>query len=326
MDANDIIKLDTALAGKTLSALAKAANSHGDKAESLSKEALYHAVAAGKALIAAKGQLEHGEWQDWLEANWSRSVRTARRFMQFAGADPEIVSQAKGIDEATALLSKPKTKTVGADRFEGSDPEPTKTVGADRFEDVSPVEADDETSEDTSFEGESGGTPPETNFHRLSEDFVDLETVTPYMTCWIDPNWREWGQSKELNGGYCLSTADLTGLFDATQKALDKNTLLVVGCPPRRIASVIDAVLDGWGSWELQEVVPCYSRGYADGAYLTRHHLLVCFARGNRSLAHYRYDASEVHDAGEFIKSVSAGPMLKYGGIGYPGFDLGLFQ
>ncbi len=322
MDANDIIKLDTALAGKTLSALAKAANSHGDKAESLSKEALYHAVAAGKALIAAKGQLEHGKWQEWLEANWSRSVRTARRFMQFAGADPEIVSQAKGIDEATTLLSKPKTKTVGPDRFE-TDQDTEQSAQDQSFE---AGDGPQDEQEDALEDGEIGEDLPETNFHRLSEDFVDLETVTPYMTCWIDPNWREWGQSKELNGGYCLSTADLTGLFDATQKALDKNTLLVVGCPPRRIASVIDAVLDGWGSWELQEVVPCYSRGYADGAYLTRHHLLVCFARGNRSLAHYRYDASEVLDAGEFIKSVSAGPMLKYGGIGYPGFDLGLFQ
>ncbi len=44
---------------------------------------LLKARAAGELLLEAKDTVLHGEWQDWLEANFEGSERTARRHINF---------------------------------------------------------------------------------------------------------------------------------------------------------------------------------------------------------------------------------------------------
>lgn len=41
-------------------------------------------IEVGKRLIAAKSLVAHGQWQVWLNDNFSLTERTARRFMQIS--------------------------------------------------------------------------------------------------------------------------------------------------------------------------------------------------------------------------------------------------
>ena len=45
---------------------------------------LLEARAAGELLLEAKDTVKHGEWLDWLEANFEGSGRTARAYMRIA--------------------------------------------------------------------------------------------------------------------------------------------------------------------------------------------------------------------------------------------------
>ena len=68
----------------TLFDLATIANREHALALEAGVEMIWHWVASGEALIEAKGQLRHGEWLQWLEANFEASERTARRYMLVA--------------------------------------------------------------------------------------------------------------------------------------------------------------------------------------------------------------------------------------------------
>src|SRR5690606_25466065 len=48
------------------------------------KNAVQHAVAAGKLLVAAKELVKHGEWGQWLKANTKISQRQASTYMAIA--------------------------------------------------------------------------------------------------------------------------------------------------------------------------------------------------------------------------------------------------
>ena len=50
----------------------------------LKSQTAQNIVEIGKRLIEAKGMLQHGQWQPWLEHNAQFSYRTAARFMQVA--------------------------------------------------------------------------------------------------------------------------------------------------------------------------------------------------------------------------------------------------
>lgn len=53
------------------------------------------AVKAGELLIAAKEQVKHGQWQQWLEAELKLNKRTAQGYMKLAKQWPEIQEWAK---------------------------------------------------------------------------------------------------------------------------------------------------------------------------------------------------------------------------------------
>lgn len=49
------------------------------------KSAVEHAIEAGRCLTEAKLLVQHGGWEDWLQANVPAiSVRTAQRYMRAA--------------------------------------------------------------------------------------------------------------------------------------------------------------------------------------------------------------------------------------------------
>lgn len=67
-----------------LPALAEMANEATSQFMNSLQRTVTSAVIAGRALQAAKDQLEHGEWGDWLDQNFSQSKETARRMMRVA--------------------------------------------------------------------------------------------------------------------------------------------------------------------------------------------------------------------------------------------------
>lgn len=75
----------------TLFDLATIANEEHALARQAFVSTLEHAQRAGEALISAKAQVQHGDWLDWLEANFDGSERMAQRYMSIA-SNPTRVS------------------------------------------------------------------------------------------------------------------------------------------------------------------------------------------------------------------------------------------
>ncbi|MGV2336779.1 MAG UNVERIFIED_CONTAM: DUF3102 domain-containing protein [Planctomycetaceae bacterium] len=63
------------------------------------EKALEHAIRCGRALNAAKSQMDHGGWLPWLKANFNRSVATATRYMRLA----ENSSRATNLEDAPSI-------------------------------------------------------------------------------------------------------------------------------------------------------------------------------------------------------------------------------
>jgi N6-adenosine-specific RNA methylase IME4 len=67
-----------------LRSLAAKANAEARAAEEHHQQSKEHARRCGEALIRAKALVPHGEWGQWLRANFERAARTARLYMQLA--------------------------------------------------------------------------------------------------------------------------------------------------------------------------------------------------------------------------------------------------
>lgn len=67
-----------------MNALAERINSLHREVEQHKTQMLLEARAAGELLLEAKDTVKHGEWLDWLEANFEGSGRTARAYMRIA--------------------------------------------------------------------------------------------------------------------------------------------------------------------------------------------------------------------------------------------------
>lgn len=104
---------------------------------------LEQAIKAGEALGEARGQVAHGEWEDWVEANCDFSTRQARRYIQ-AAENKSRLDGANSLRQAIADIAQflpaaaPKSDTVS-----GEDLGPIKTYDAP--EDESLAEAQDDT-------------------------------------------------------------------------------------------------------------------------------------------------------------------------------------
>jgi len=88
--------------------LMEMANESAELAEQNLREAVQHALRAGRALVAAKAQLPHGKWMAWLRTNFDRDVGTAARYMRLADnwhSAPNI-QQADSIRQALRLIAE----------------------------------------------------------------------------------------------------------------------------------------------------------------------------------------------------------------------------
>ena len=64
--------------------LAKRINEEHAAAETAMRDGLSHAVEAGKLLVEAKKQCEHGKWLPWIKESCEFSARTAQGYMRVA--------------------------------------------------------------------------------------------------------------------------------------------------------------------------------------------------------------------------------------------------
>jgi hypothetical protein len=96
------------LAGLPPETLMEMANESAELAEQNLREAVQHALRAGRALVAAKAQLPHGKWMAWLRANFDRDIGTAARYMRLADnwhSAPNI-QQSESIRQALRLIAE----------------------------------------------------------------------------------------------------------------------------------------------------------------------------------------------------------------------------
>lgn len=87
--------------------LAELANDAGERAQSVAKQAVQHAILAGNALNAAKHQIPHGEWMAWLKVHWNYSQDWANKLMRLASNSESSLNldQAETITEALEMVS-----------------------------------------------------------------------------------------------------------------------------------------------------------------------------------------------------------------------------
>lgn len=100
-----------------LDTLASEANRWHSQAEGHARSAVECAYHAGQALLAAKergkqtGQIPHGKFQDWVEAHFNGSYRTAARYMALVRKVPRVSLLGQGLesyyDDSEAGLDGP---------------------------------------------------------------------------------------------------------------------------------------------------------------------------------------------------------------------------
>jgi len=88
--------------------LIEVANESSELAETCLREAVQHALRAGRALVAAKAQLPHGKWMAWLRTNFNRDIGTAARYMRLADNwhSAANIQQSESIRQALRLIAE----------------------------------------------------------------------------------------------------------------------------------------------------------------------------------------------------------------------------
>jgi hypothetical protein len=99
--------------------LAEMANEAARNVEQHARSAVQNAITAGRALIAAKSQVAHGQWLGWLERNWEFSQPTAHRYMEIANySHANNLESAASISEALRMISDAKAEKEQPALFE----------------------------------------------------------------------------------------------------------------------------------------------------------------------------------------------------------------
>jgi hypothetical protein len=94
--------------GMALEHLAEAANDAADQVEKSARNMVQHADRSGRALLAAKAQLEHGDWLPWLGANFDQSISLANKYMAIASNSERIpnLKEAPSITQAMRMITE----------------------------------------------------------------------------------------------------------------------------------------------------------------------------------------------------------------------------
>jgi len=91
---SELIQLDNL----PVETLAEMANEAAAACEESGRKTVEHAIRCGRALLAAKAQVKHGEWLEWLADNFHQSRRVADRYMEIANWP-----RAANLEEATSI-------------------------------------------------------------------------------------------------------------------------------------------------------------------------------------------------------------------------------
>jgi hypothetical protein len=101
---NDLISFE----GMALEHCAEAANMAAEQVETSARSMVQHADRAGRALLAAKEQVEHGDWLPWLGANFDQSISLANKYMAIASNSERIpnLKEAPSITQAMRMITE----------------------------------------------------------------------------------------------------------------------------------------------------------------------------------------------------------------------------
>ena len=97
----------------SLSDLAARIRSEHEASTAAMRRGCEHAINAGRLLIEAKAQIQHGQWLPWLQEHCHVSERTAQLYMRLARHEPELKANPQGVADLTVsgaveLLAPPK--------------------------------------------------------------------------------------------------------------------------------------------------------------------------------------------------------------------------
>jgi len=91
---SDLVKLESL----PVETLAEMANEAAAACEASGRKTVEHAATAGRALLAIRPQIPHGEWEAWIAEHFSHGVRRAQQFMDVAKAHRGAL-----LEDATSL-------------------------------------------------------------------------------------------------------------------------------------------------------------------------------------------------------------------------------
>ena len=107
---SDLLKLESL----PVETLAEMANEAAAACEASGRKTVEHAATAGRALLAIRPQIPHGEWLDWLKKNFSQSQSRASQYMSIAnyytGTNLESADTIKGALRMIAELPEKQAK------------------------------------------------------------------------------------------------------------------------------------------------------------------------------------------------------------------------
>ncbi|MFM7007824.1 MAG: DUF3102 domain-containing protein [Betaproteobacteria bacterium] len=94
-----------------LETLAEMANEKAEQVERSAKKTVTDAIDCGRYLVAAKEQLEHGQWLAWLGANWNHSRQIAATYMTLASNVKRFTFEnAESIRDAMRMIAAEKSE------------------------------------------------------------------------------------------------------------------------------------------------------------------------------------------------------------------------
>jgi hypothetical protein len=111
---SDLIQLDSL----PVETLAEMANEAAAACEASGRKTVEHAATCGRALLAIKAQLRHGEWGQWLEDNFHQTQKRAEQFMEIAKSNRgSILEDATSVRHALRLIAEtPEKQAKKAER------------------------------------------------------------------------------------------------------------------------------------------------------------------------------------------------------------------
>jgi hypothetical protein len=111
---SELIQLDSL----PVETLAEMANEAAAACEASGRKTVEHAATCGRALLAIKAQLRHGEWGQWLAENFSQSHKRATQYMEIANLNARSnLESAETIQGALRMIADtPEKQTKRAER------------------------------------------------------------------------------------------------------------------------------------------------------------------------------------------------------------------